>query len=106
MKRLEQTFTSYKNDQRLTEKARTMLTYLAHLFCEARSILDGYVCRDNYNTPGPLTAHKDTYTLTELRRVLLEEHNIRRILRNLGSLRESTILNTIAQNYANDLCEA
>lgn len=83
-----------------------MYAYLEHLFCEAESIIDGVVCQDKYTTPGVLTDDISTRKLSETRKILIKEHSARRVQRGLGGLKESDILNTIAQNYANILCAA
>lgn len=82
-----------------------MVSYLEHLFCHTKSLITGYYCEDNYYTPTLLTTNKKDLTLTQMRDLLIEEHSRRRIERGLGTLKQSEILNTIAQRYATELCK-
>lgn len=83
-----------------------MFAYLGHLFCEAESIVDGIICQDNYVTDSTLTTPKDVLSLSNIRTILIAEHSKRRVDRGLSALTESSILDSIAQNYANALCTA
>lgn len=82
-----------------------MISYLEHMFCHTKSLLTGYYCEDNYFSASLLTTHKKDLSLTQIRNLLTEEHSRRRIERSLSSLTQSETLNTIAQNYALELCK-
>jgi uncharacterized protein YkwD len=72
-----------------------------------KSLTEGILCNDNYNDANsPSSQKKDSMTITEIRAVLLKEHNIRRKNRGLVELIASEKLNTIAQKYALKLCQA
>ena len=83
-----------------------MVSYLEHLFCHTQSLLTGYYCQDNYFPASLLTTHKKELSITQIRDILTEEHSRRRLERSLGELTQSEVLNTIAQNYALELCNA
>lgn len=74
--------------------------------CEAESVIDGSECLDNYTPTGPLTADKATYTLAQIRSLLIAEHSARRVHRGLSELTQSSKLDAIAQKYALELCRA
>lgn len=106
MQKIQKALQAYQKNTRVSEIGKMMFAYLSHLFCEAESIVDGMVCRDNYVTDSTLTTSKDTLTLSNIRTILIAEHSKRRIDRGLSILTESNTLNNIAQNYANALCTA
>lgn len=91
---------------KIPQNTRAVYSYLVHLFCEAESIINGFVCQDNYNPVGPLTTNIDNMTLSTIRSTLIVEHNKRRKERGLSELKESVKLNIIAQKYADALCAA
>ncbi len=96
----------YINHPRVTPAGKLMFDYLRHLFCEAESVINGRICQDNYTPSGPLTQDIGRLTLDQIRWYLIAEHSVRRQQRGLGKLIESNTLNTIAQEYAEKLCEA
>lgn len=98
--------TEYKKRPNLSEPAIEIISYLEHLFCHTKSLFSGYYCEDNYHPAGPLTTHKDKLTLTQIRNLLTQEHSTRRVNRGLSALARSSVLDTIAQNYALELCKA
>ena len=70
-----------------------------------RGLTDGILCRDNFHdSTSDIMKEKDTMTLSEIRAILLKEHNIRRENRGLIELSSSEKLDAIAQKYALKLC--
>lgn len=106
MQSIQKALWAYQNKAGTSETDKMKFAYLSHLFCEAESIIDGRICQDNYTISETLTAHKNTLELSEIRRLLIEEHSKRRVNRGLSILTESQALNAIAQKYALSLCKA
>lgn len=96
----------YKKRPNLSGPAIDAISYLEHLFCHTKSLFTGYYCEDNYYRPSALTMNKNKLTLTQTRNLLTQEHSKRRTQRGLSALAKSSILDSIAQNYALELCEA
>lgn len=103
--RITSALETYKNKPTVNTSLRDMITYLQHLFCHTKSLLTGYYCEDTYYTPSLLTTNKKDLSLSQMRVLLIQEHSRRRVERGLWSLKESEVLNTIAQNYATELCK-
>lgn len=96
----------YSQRSTLSQPVRDVVAYLEHLFCHTQSLLTGYYCQDNYQPESILTMDKNKLSLTQIRSLLIAEHSKRRIERGFSALTESEILDTIAQEYATQLCGA
>jgi len=96
----------YKKRTTISKPAKEVISYLEHLFCHTRSLFTGYYCEDNYHTASVYTTHKDKLTVTQIRNILTQEHSKRRVERGLSALTRSSVLDSIAQAYATELCEA
>lgn len=107
--KLDQTQTlldQYADRPTISAKLKDQVGYLSHLFCHTRSLFAQEFCIDDYRRESILTRSKDNLTIDEIRSLLASEHSRRRVERNLSKLTLSSKLNTIAQNYAEKLCDA
>lgn len=105
LSKTQKALAEYKKRTNISEPAREVISYLEHLFCHTKSLFTGYYCEDKYYSSNSLTADKDELTLTQIRTLLTQEHSKRRTQRGLSALARSSVLDSIAQKYALELCE-
>lgn len=79
LKKTQDTIAQYLRKPSLKKTQHDTVAYIGHLLCQTESILTGYLCEDGYYEQSSLTTKKDTLSLVQIRKLLIAEHNRRRL---------------------------